>query len=89
MNERCILQFCHCHYGPFLDVARQYAALFKDTHYKVLTVYLTGKPDEPVRQGSASDEVIFLDFSSKAVAGLKLTAIRALKKIVASHNSHW
>lgn len=82
MSERWILQFCHSHYGPFADVARQYAALFEGSPYKVLTVYLTGEPSESVRQVSASDEVIFLDFSSKAVGGLKLTAIRALKKIV-------
>lgn len=86
MAERWILQFCHCHYGPFLDVARQYAALFKGTPYKVLTVYLTGEPSEAARAGSASDEVIFLNFSSKAVGGLKLAAIRALKKIAASRD---
>lgn len=86
MAERWILQFCHSHYGPFADVARQYAALFKDSPYKVLTVYLTGEPSETVRHISASDEVIFLDFSSKAVAGLKLAAIRALKKIAASRD---
>lgn len=86
MAERWILQFCHCHYGPFLDVARQYATLFQGTSYKVLTVYLTGEPSESARQGSASDEVIFLNFSSKAVGGLKLAAICALKKIVASRN---
>ena len=86
MAERWILQFCHCHYGPFLDVARQYAALFGDTSYKVLTVYLTGNASEAVRQASASDEVIFLDFSSKSVGGLKLTAIRALMTIAASRD---
>ncbi len=86
MAERWILQFCHSHYGPFADVARQYAALFKGSPYKVLTVYLTGEPSEAVRQVSASDEVIFLDFSSKAVGGLKLAAIRALRKIAASRD---
>lgn len=86
MAERWILQFCHSHYGPFADVARQYAVLFSGSPYKVLTVYLTGEPSETVRQVSASDEVIFLDFSSKAVGGLKLAAIRALKKIAASRN---
>ena len=86
MAERWILQFCHCHYGPFLDVARQYATLFQGTSYKVLTVYLTGEPSESARQGSASDEVIFLNFSSKAVGGLKLAAICALKKVAASRN---
>ena len=86
MAERWILQFCHSHYGPFADVARQYAALFNGSPYKVLTVYLTGEPSEAVRQISASDEVIFLDFSSKAVGGLKLAAIRTLKKIAASRD---
>lgn len=86
MAERWILQFCHCHYGPFLDVARQYAALFRDSPYKVLTVYLTGAPDPAVEAGSASDEVIFLNYDSRAVAGLKLAAIRALGKITASRD---
>ncbi|HEX5802388.1 MAG TPA: glycosyltransferase, partial [Azospira sp.] len=62
MTERWVLQFCHCHYGPFLDVARQTAALFAGSPYKVLTVYLTGTPSEAAKAGSASDEVIFLDF---------------------------
>ena len=86
MSGRWILQFCHCHYGPFLDVARQYAALFKETPYKVLTVYLTGEPTDEAITGSASDEVIFLNFSSKQVGGLKLAAIRALKTIAASRD---
>ncbi len=86
MNERWILQFCHCHYGPFLDVARQYAALFKGGPYRVLTVYLTGEPSEAATTGSASDEVIFLNYRSKAVSGLKLSAIRALRKIAASRD---
>ncbi|MDR2240494.1 MAG: glycosyltransferase [Zoogloeaceae bacterium] len=86
MRERWILQFCHGYYGPFLDVARQYAALFKDSPYKVLTVYLTGEPTEAARAGSASDEVIFLGFSSKAVRGLKLAAIRAFREIARSRD---
>ena len=86
MAERWILQFCHSHYGPFADVTRQYAALFKGSPYKVLTVYLTGEPCESARQISASDDVIFLDFSSRSVGGLKLAAIRALKKIAASRD---
>ncbi len=86
MAERWILQFCHCHYGPFLDVARQYSALFKGSEYKVLTVYLTGEESEAARQGSGSDEVIFLDYKSRDVRGLKLGAIGALRKIIASRD---
>lgn len=84
--ERWVLQFCHGYDGPFLDCARQYAALFVGTPYKVCTVYLTGKPSVVVEQGSASDEVIFLDYSSRDVRGLKLKAIRDLKRIAASRN---
>ena len=86
MAERWILQFCHCHYGPFLDVARQYSALFEGSEYKVLTVYLTGEASEAARQGSGSDEVIFLDYKSRDVRGLKLGAIGALRKIIASRD---
>lgn len=81
-----VLQFCHGYTPPFLDCARQYAALFSGSPYKVCTVYLTGAPSEEVKAGSVSDEVIFLDFSSKEIRGMKLGAIRALKQIVALHN---
>ncbi len=84
MGERWILQLCHGYSGPFLDVARQYAVLFRDTPFKVLTVYLTGKPCEEARTGSASDEVVFLDYSSKAIRGLKIDAIRKIKRITAT-----
>jgi glycosyltransferase involved in cell wall biosynthesis len=84
--EQWVLQFCHGYDGPFLDCARQYAALFVGTPYKVCTVYLTGKPSAAVEQGSASDEVIFLNYSSRQVRGLKLKAIADFKRIAASHN---
>ncbi len=81
-----ILQFCHCHYGPFLDVARQYAALFRDTPYKVTTVYLTDPSTPEAIEGSASDEVIFLGYDGRDVRGLKLDAMRALRRIVAERD---
>lgn len=84
--EAWVLQFCHGYDGPFLDCARQYAALFAGTRYKVCTVYLTGAPSAEVEQGSASDQVIFLDYSSRDVRGLKLKAIADFKRIAASRN---
>ncbi len=85
-GQQWVLQFCHGYDGPFLDCARQYAALFAGTRYKVCTVYLTGAPNAEVEASSASDEVIFLDYSSREVRGLKLKAIRDLKGIAASRN---
>lgn len=86
LSEPCVIQFCHSYDAPFLDCARQYAVLFRDTPYKVTTVYLTGKPSEEVVRGSASDEVIFLEFTGKQVRGLKLAAIRRFRQIVAARN---
>ncbi len=85
-TELRVLQFCHGYDGPFLDCARQYASLFVGTPYKVTTVYLTGAPSSEVERGSASDEVVFLDYRSRDVRGLKLKAIRDIKRLVAGRN---
>ena len=76
-----VLQICHSYYPPFLDCARQYAALFKDTDFKVTTVYLQGEYSQAVVEGSASDEVIFLGYKSRDIGGLKLGAILKIRAI--------
>ena len=76
-----VLQICHSYYPPFLDCARQYAALFKETDYKVTTVYLQGEYSPAVVEGSASHEVIFLGYKSSQIGGLKLGAIRKIRAI--------
>jgi glycosyltransferase involved in cell wall biosynthesis len=81
-----ILQIAHCYYPPFLDCARQYAKLFEGTEHKVLTVYLTGEPNDEVAKASCSDEVIFLNYKSKEVRGLKLGAIRRIREIVSKED---
>jgi glycosyltransferase involved in cell wall biosynthesis len=78
-----VLQFCHGYDGPFLDCARQYASLFDGTPYRVTTVYLTGEADDAVARESASDAVFFLGETSGSVRGLKLSAIRKLRRIAA------
>ena len=89
MNSARVLQFCHGYEGPFLDCARQYAALFSDTSCKVTTVYLTGEPDDDVKRGSVSDEVIFLGYRSRGVRGLKLGAIRDIQRISKEKRFHF
>lgn len=85
-NQKYILQICHCYYDPFLDCARQYAALFKDTSYKVITVFLTGKADLSFKEKTGSDEVIFLEYESKQVAGMKLGVIKQIRYISSQYN---
>ncbi len=84
--ERHVLQFCHGYDGPFLDCARQYASLFAGTGYRVTTVFLTGVADAQVAAACASDEVLFMEYRSSAIRGLKLSAISDLRKIAASRN---
>ncbi|MBC3300373.1 glycosyltransferase [Pseudomonas sp. SWRI18] len=84
--DRHVLQFCHGYDGPFLDCARQYASLFAGSGYKVTTVFLTGVADPEVAAGCASDEVLFMEYSSKAIRGLKLGAIAEMRKIAASRH---
>lgn len=76
-----VLHICHSYYPPFLDCARQYAALFKDTDYQVTTVYLQGDYSQAVVEGSASDEVIFLGYKSRDIGGLKFGAIQKIRAI--------
>lgn len=85
-DDKWVLQIAHSYYPPFMDCARQYAVLFKDTEYKVLTVYLTGEENHEVRHGTASDEVIFMGYKSKEVSGLKIGAILNLRKIFKQKN---
>ncbi|RRV09438.1 glycosyltransferase [Pseudomonas sp. v388] len=83
-TERHVLQFCHGYDGPFLDCARQYASLFAGKGYRVTTVFLTGAADPDVVADCGSDEVLFLGYSSSAIRGLKLGAIRDLRRIAAT-----
>ncbi|HWU34782.1 MAG TPA: glycosyltransferase [Methylovorus sp.] len=84
--SKAVLQICHSYYPPFLDCARQYAALFKGTDYRVVTVYLAGPPDEAVRIGSESEEVLFLGYSSKQIRGLKLGAIARIRELARQYD---
>ena len=79
--EQWVLQFCHSYYGPFTDCARQYAGLFKDSGYRVTTVYLSGEPNAEVERESASDEVIFLGYAPKDIKGLKIRAMLDLRRL--------
>ena len=85
-SSRYVLQLCHCYYDPFLDCARQYAVLFKDSPYKVITVFLSGKADPAVAQKAASDEVLFLEYSSKQLRGLKLGIIRKIRALARQYD---
>lgn len=85
-TDLCILQICHSYYDPFLDCARQYAVLFKNTPYKVITVFLSGDADPAVAEKACSDEVIFLGYKSKQLSGLKLGIIQKIRQLLQQYN---
>jgi len=85
-DQKYVLQLCHGYQMPFLDVARQYASLFDATEYKVITAYLTGQKDQHVIDNSASDKVIFLEYDSKDIRGLKLKQIKQIKQLHQQYN---
>jgi glycosyltransferase involved in cell wall biosynthesis len=80
-DQRCVLQICHNYSGPFLDYARQYAALFKGTAYKVTTIFLSGESSAEVAAKCDSDEVLFLGYKPAELRGLKLRAITEVRRI--------
>ena len=85
-KQKYALQLCHDYTFPFLDVARQYASLFKETQYKVITVYLVGKKNDDVVKQTDSDEVIFLEYPPKSLKGLKRKPIKQVKKLCSQYN---
>ena len=85
-KKKYVLQLCHDYTFPFLDVARQYASLFKGTQYTVITVYLVGNKNDDVVKQTDSDEVIFLEYPPKSLKGLKRKPIKQVKKLCAQYD---
>ena len=80
-----VLQLCHGYDAPFADVARQYASLFKGRNVRVITVFLTGKSNPEVITEVDSDEVLFLENTSKELRGLKRKQIQQVKQLHAQY----
>ena len=86
VKQKYVLQLCHDYSIPFLDVARQYASLFKDTEYQVITAYLVGEENQQVIDYTDSDEVLFLNNSSGDLKGLKRKQIKQVKQLCSQYD---
>ncbi len=82
-NERArkVLIFNHSYPVQFVDIANQYARVFTEAGDEVTVAYLTGQPDETVRQRTQAKEVLFLDCPRGVTRGLKLAAIRQMLRL--------
>lgn len=86
IKQKYILQLCHDYSIPYLDVARQYASLFKGTKYQVITVYLIGDKNADVIKQTDSDKVLFLENRSKDLRGLKRKQIKQVKQLCSEYD---
>ncbi|MEH6639630.1 MAG: glycosyltransferase [Porticoccaceae bacterium] len=76
-----VLQICHTSEPPFLDCARQYAALFEKTEYTVITIFLSGSKPDQMDVRLPGTEAIFLNYQSAGLKGLKVGLIKTIRKI--------
>ncbi|MDT8310996.1 MAG: glycosyltransferase [Methylophaga sp.] len=81
-DKPIVLHLCHGYESPFTECARHYVTLFKESDYRVLTVFIVGKPSQDVANYVGGDEVIFLNFKSKDLRGLKLRVLLKLRRLL-------
>ncbi len=81
-----ILIFGHS-FGPqFIDINNQYTDVFDKNQFEVTVVYLTGEPDEAIRQKHTADEVIFLNSPKKSIRHLKMSVIKKMLTLCRKKN---
>lgn len=73
-----ILIFGHDYTTQFVDIFNQYTRLFDPAHYNVTVAYLTGAPDESIKQRTIAENVVFLNIPKSGIRSLKIGAIKQL-----------
>lgn len=85
-KKKYVLQLCHDYKAPFLSVAKQYASLFSETEYEVVNVFLKGERNKEVVDALGEENVIFLNYSSKELRGLKRKQIKDIASLHKKYN---
>lgn len=83
-----ILILGHDYVTQFIDIYNQYTRIFNKEKYEVTVVYLTGTPNEDVRQRTLADHVMFLNLPKKQIRGLKIKAIKKLLALTREKKFH-
>src|SRR5690349_21701975 len=84
--RKSILIFGHGYATQFIDISNQYTKLFDPVKFEVTVAYLTGEPDEKIRQRHLAENVYFLNFSKRATRGLKIAAIKKMLRLQREKN---
>ena len=74
------LQICHNYLPPFFNIAQQYAWTFRDSEYRLITVFISGEESQEVANDIEGD-VVFLACPRKTLRGLKIGILRKLVKL--------
>jgi glycosyltransferase involved in cell wall biosynthesis len=85
LNQRdaapVVLQLCHGTEAPFHDIARQGVALFAQAGWQVVTIFLTGAANPEQAASIGGTQVIFLEYRSRDLHGLKRQVIRRVREL--------
>lgn len=81
-----ILLLGHSYATQFIDISNQYTRLFDPSIYCVTVAYLVGEPNDIIRQKHLAENVLFLNFSRKAIGGLKLSPIKKVLALCRQHH---
>ena len=84
-SHRTALHLIHGYNEPFLSLSNQYSRALQSDGWRVITVYLSGKPDPNICKKTIADEVIFFDTSDAAMKGLKFGIIHHVRKLIQQH----
>lgn len=83
--QRTALHLIHGYNEPFLSLSNQYSRALQSDGWRVITVYLSGKPDDAIRQKTFADDVIFFDTANAAMKGFKLGLIKKVRALIQQH----
>ena len=72
--RQAVLILGHSYATQFIDIFNQYTHLFQKKDYEVTVAYLTGEPDQTVKERTIAEHVLFLNQSKKSVRSLKIFA---------------
>ncbi|MBA3660194.1 MAG: glycosyltransferase [Gammaproteobacteria bacterium] len=74
-----ILILGHNYATQFVDIYNQYSRIFPPDQFEVTVAYLSGTPDDAIKERTLADHVVFFNFNKDRLRYLKMHAIRQLK----------
>lgn len=81
-KQTTLIQICHGHKAPFLEVAKFYAIALKSRAQRLKTIFIKDPPIENAPSALNCDAVEFYETPTRKLRGLKLGLIRRLRESI-------